>query len=175
MQHMRDTHLVTLTDSRLRTVASRNARNKKPLFPTCPLCGEDDSTMESLEIHMADHLRYLALRSLPSYEEHLSEFVNIEDDGHYDGASDLQNGGRSEDILNEEDASEIGDDDYNDDSDLLIDEKKNNEKNFLGEKYDFNSHFQWSEILNETPTINEPTEIGLDKSGTRQSENPEGE
>lgn len=53
-------------------MVNKNARNREKLFSSCPLCGEDESQIDNrLEDHIAGHLRSLALKSLPSYRDHL--------------------------------------------------------------------------------------------------------
>ncbi|CBF78542.1 hypothetical protein AN7362.2 [Aspergillus nidulans FGSC A4] len=103
--HMSSKH--KSTKSQLKILAERSSRSSGPLFEYCPLCGE--STGHSLEEHVASHLRYLALKSLPfpdSYEY---------DDCSEDLASEFQSaGGRTRSTILEDDdlsqlPSEIGD------------------------------------------------------------------
>ncbi|KAL6922970.1 hypothetical protein FSST1_000244 [Fusarium sambucinum] len=68
--HMRDVHGSKLSDKQLRAMANKNSRKMKQLFPSCPLCGKEESDINGrLEDHLAGHLRSLALKSLPSYHE----------------------------------------------------------------------------------------------------------
>lgn len=70
MKHMREVHETKLSDKQLRVVANRNSRKAAKLFPSCPLCGREESEVEGrLEDHIAGHLRSLALKSLPSYQD----------------------------------------------------------------------------------------------------------
>ncbi|WQF77379.1 Putative Zinc finger C2H2-type [Colletotrichum destructivum] len=80
MGHMRQDHNTTLSDTQLRALANRNARKIADIFTMCPLCGIDKKTAGGdLESHITGHLRSLALKSLPSYEEEMqSEDENDE-------------------------------------------------------------------------------------------------
>lgn len=71
MQHMRDVHDTKLNDSKLRALANRNARSLPKLFVSCPLCGKDESEIDTrLTDHITGHLRSLAIMSLPiHYDE----------------------------------------------------------------------------------------------------------
>lgn len=95
------------TKSQLKILAERSSRSSGPLFEYCPLCGE--STGHSLEEHVASHLRYLALKSLPFPDNY------DYDDCSEDLASEFQSaGGRTRSTILEDDdlsqlPSEIGD------------------------------------------------------------------
>ncbi|KAH6980228.1 hypothetical protein EDB82DRAFT_510398 [Fusarium venenatum] len=72
--HMREVHTSKLSDKQLRAMANKNSRKMKQLFSSCPLCGKEESDINSrLEDHLAGHLRSLALKSLPSYHENAPE------------------------------------------------------------------------------------------------------
>ncbi|UPK95818.1 hypothetical protein LCI18_006753 [Fusarium solani-melongenae] len=74
MKHMREVHDTKLSDRQLRVVANRNSRKTTRLFPSCPLCGREESEVEGrLEDHLAGHLRSLALKSLPSYQDEIPD------------------------------------------------------------------------------------------------------
>ncbi|RYP30524.1 hypothetical protein DL767_006201 [Monosporascus sp. MG133] len=74
IRHMREAHNTKLSDTQLRVLANRNTRKMVKLFPSCPLCGKDEAEVDGrLEDHIAGHLRSLALRSLPSYEDEISD------------------------------------------------------------------------------------------------------
>ncbi|RSM19543.1 hypothetical protein CDV31_001703 [Fusarium ambrosium] len=76
MQHMREVHDTKLSDRQLRVVANRNSRKATKLFPSCPLCGREESEVDGrLEDHLAGHLRSLALKSLPSYQDEIPDDV----------------------------------------------------------------------------------------------------
>ncbi|WAO95821.1 C3H1-type domain-containing protein [Fusarium falciforme] len=76
MKHMRDVHDTKLSDRQLRVVANRNSRKTAKLFPSCPLCGREESEVDGrLEDHLAGHLRSLALKSLPSYQDEIPDDV----------------------------------------------------------------------------------------------------
>ncbi|KAI0850769.1 hypothetical protein F5Y00DRAFT_232018 [Daldinia vernicosa] len=66
--HMKTAHKGKFSDAQLQALADRNGRVIGPLFRSCPLCGKEevDSTMDN---HIVGHLRFLALKSLPTYEE----------------------------------------------------------------------------------------------------------
>jgi hypothetical protein len=68
INHMREVHKSNLSDIQLRVLADRNARRPGKLFETCPLCGHGANDGRLLD-HIVGHLRSLALKSLPSYEE----------------------------------------------------------------------------------------------------------
>jgi len=65
---MKTTHTVKFTEAQLRILADKNARATVSLFPACPLCGAEEAT-ETMEAHLVGHMRLLALKSLPSYED----------------------------------------------------------------------------------------------------------
>ncbi|KAJ4172036.1 hypothetical protein NW754_007634 [Fusarium falciforme] len=74
MKHMREVHDTKLSDRQLRVVANRNSRKTTKLFPSCPLCGREESEVDGrLEDHLAGHLRSLALKSLPSYQDEIPD------------------------------------------------------------------------------------------------------
>ncbi|KAJ4209546.1 hypothetical protein NW759_013402 [Fusarium solani] len=74
MKHMREVHDTKLSDRQLRVVANRNSRKTTKLFPSCPLCGREESDVDGrLEDHLAGHLRSLALKSLPSYQDEIPD------------------------------------------------------------------------------------------------------
>ncbi|KAJ4248535.1 hypothetical protein NW757_008183 [Fusarium falciforme] len=74
MKHMREVHDTKLSDRQLRVVANRNSRKTTKLFPSCPLCGIEESEVDGrLEDHLAGHLRSLALKSLPSYQDEIPD------------------------------------------------------------------------------------------------------
>ncbi|KAI1636334.1 hypothetical protein F4809DRAFT_650603 [Biscogniauxia mediterranea] len=66
--HMKAAHPGKLTDAQLGVMADRNARVAGPLFKSCPLCGVENFD-DNMEDHIVGHMRFLALKSLPSYEE----------------------------------------------------------------------------------------------------------
>ncbi|KAK0126642.1 hypothetical protein ONS95_008226 [Cadophora gregata] len=71
LEHMRNSH-GSYTEAQIRAIADRNAQIIGPLFESCPLC----STMEvpgSMEDHVISHLRSLALKSLPPYDDEGSD------------------------------------------------------------------------------------------------------
>ncbi|SPN99565.1 uncharacterized protein DNG_02417 [Cephalotrichum gorgonifer] len=74
IQHLRETHGANLSDAQLHALASRSARKTVNLFPSCPLCGQDETNVEGrLEDHITGHLRSLALKSLPSYQDDMPD------------------------------------------------------------------------------------------------------
>lgn len=72
LDHMKDAHASSFTEPQLHALAKRNARPIGPMFTHCPICGTDEATND-LEAHIVGHLRFLALRSLPPYEDEGSE------------------------------------------------------------------------------------------------------
>ncbi|KAL2816179.1 hypothetical protein BDW59DRAFT_166463 [Aspergillus cavernicola] len=94
-RHMVEKHKGT--KSQLGLLAERHSRSSGPLFQSCPLCGEAGLDT-SLESHMASHLIYLALKSLPSLDDG-------EDCDHPNGTSrysDTIDGHTQSDILHDE-------------------------------------------------------------------------
>lgn len=79
IDHLKQAHKNTFSDAQLRVLADRNARTIGPLFTSCPFCGfEDTSNGTKIEDHIVGHLRFLALKSLPPYEDERSESSNAE-------------------------------------------------------------------------------------------------
>jgi hypothetical protein len=72
ISHMREAHNTTLTDTQLRVMADRSGRRRGTLFKSCPLCGLDGLD-DRLNDHIVGHLRSLALKSLPAYEDEISD------------------------------------------------------------------------------------------------------
>ncbi|PYH30145.1 uncharacterized protein BO87DRAFT_419091 [Aspergillus neoniger CBS 115656] len=60
-EHMRRKH--KSTQPQLTILAERSSRPSGPVFQSCPLC--DEGNRADLEEHIADHLTYLALMSIP--------------------------------------------------------------------------------------------------------------
>ncbi|KAI8712719.1 C3H1-type domain-containing protein [Fusarium sp. LHS14.1] len=86
MKHMREVHDTKLNDRQLRVVANRNSRKSSKLFSSCPLCGRVESEVDGrLEDHLAGHLRSLALKSLPSYQDEVPDDVG-DDNNSIDGS-----------------------------------------------------------------------------------------
>lgn len=73
LSHMRIAHAAKFTDPQLRVLADKNSRVSGPLFRSCPLCGADEAT-GSMEDHVVGHMRLLALKSLPSFEDNTGDF-----------------------------------------------------------------------------------------------------
>ena len=68
IQHMKEDHSGFLTDDQLVTFASRTGVPIGTYFESCPLCGIHN-TERNLEHHVAEHLRFLALKCLPWTED----------------------------------------------------------------------------------------------------------
>ncbi|XXG96335.1 hypothetical protein Hte_002617 [Hypoxylon texense] len=68
LSHMKSAHQGKFSEPQLGVLARRNGRVMGPLFKSCPLCGKEevDGTMED---HIVGHLRFLALKSLPIYDD----------------------------------------------------------------------------------------------------------
>lgn len=71
--HMRKEHAGKFAEAQLASMSEASARPIGRTFSRCPFCPDFDerkpSTPESLELHVADHLVFAALRSLPWSEE----------------------------------------------------------------------------------------------------------
>lgn len=91
-QHMKTAHKGSR--SQLSIIAARSSRSAGPVFESCPLCGESGSDGQ-LDDHVAIHLRYLALKSLP-FPEFLSDYQDSESQEFY---SDASMGGRRSTFL----------------------------------------------------------------------------
>uniref|UniRef100_A0A093VD80 Serine/threonine-protein phosphatase n=2 Tax=Talaromyces marneffei PM1 TaxID=1077442 RepID=A0A093VD80_TALMA len=79
ISHLKEDHKNTFSDAQLRILADRNGRTIGPLFKSCPFCGFDDtSSSTKIEEHIVGHLRFLALKSLPPYEDECSESSDAE-------------------------------------------------------------------------------------------------
>lgn len=63
--HVRQQHRGTFSEKQLPLLAERSARPNGPTFPSCPLCGLSETDSSRMESHVAQHLRFLALKSLP--------------------------------------------------------------------------------------------------------------
>ncbi|KAI1112786.1 hypothetical protein F5Y14DRAFT_452630 [Nemania sp. NC0429] len=68
LSHMKVAHAGKFTDTQLRVLADRNGRISGPMFKSCPLCGIEEVD-GNIEHHLVGHMRLLAIKSLPSYEE----------------------------------------------------------------------------------------------------------
>ncbi|KAH8742706.1 hypothetical protein F5883DRAFT_513040, partial [Diaporthe sp. PMI_573] len=68
LEHMRNAHAGSFTEPQLRALSERNGRPLGPMFTLCPICGTEEGT-GTMEAHIVGHLRSLALRSLPPYED----------------------------------------------------------------------------------------------------------
>ncbi|RAH61690.1 hypothetical protein BO85DRAFT_114550 [Aspergillus piperis CBS 112811] len=81
-EHMRRKH--KSTQPQLAILAERSSRPSGPVFQSCPLCGEGNRA--DLEEHIADHLTYLALMSIPlpnksqSTDDHMEMAANLSTD-----------------------------------------------------------------------------------------------
>ncbi|KAK0764929.1 hypothetical protein N5P37_002401 [Trichoderma harzianum] len=72
VDHMKVVHPGKFTDAQLNILAIRNARPAITMFKPCPLCGKKEFDGNRAD-HVAGHLLLLALKSLPSYDEHIVE------------------------------------------------------------------------------------------------------
>lgn len=81
MQHMRQAHNFKLGEDKLLILANRNTRKAAKLFTSCSLCGKSEAEVGGrLENHIAGHLRSLALKSLPPYEDDMDTDVGSDRD-----------------------------------------------------------------------------------------------
>ncbi|KAJ5986357.1 hypothetical protein N7451_010722 [Penicillium sp. IBT 35674x] len=73
-EHMRQAHQGAFSEVQLRVLADRNSRAIDPLFESCPFCGSTDTPQGgTIMEHIVGHLRFLALKSLPLYQDEASE------------------------------------------------------------------------------------------------------
>ncbi|KPM38857.1 hypothetical protein AK830_g7711 [Neonectria ditissima] len=80
LTHLRDVHTASFTEPQLRVLAQRNGRPDGPMFEFCPICGTDEVS-SNLEGHIIGHMRLLALRSLPPYDDEGSDASGDSDKG----------------------------------------------------------------------------------------------
>ncbi|KAL7928499.1 hypothetical protein V8C35DRAFT_325906 [Trichoderma chlorosporum] len=74
IRHIQEAHNTKFSDTQLRALARNNARKTAKLFFSCPFCGKDAANVDGrLEDHIAEHLISLALKSLPSYQDEISD------------------------------------------------------------------------------------------------------
>ncbi|EAQ87534.1 hypothetical protein CHGG_04153 [Chaetomium globosum CBS 148.51] len=70
IEHVRQHPKTKHSDAQLRALVNRSIQKTAKLFPSCSLCGKHEAKTDNrLEDHIAGHLRSLALKSLPSYQE----------------------------------------------------------------------------------------------------------
>jgi hypothetical protein len=72
VDHMSKVHRGAFTDAQLSVLAERNDRTIGPLFESCPLCGVKEAK-GLMEDHIVGHLRFVALKCLPPYQDEGSE------------------------------------------------------------------------------------------------------
>lgn len=72
VEHMKEKHPRAFSEPQLRVLAKYHGRSIKPMFGLCPICGNNEVT-GNLEDHIIGHLRSLALKSLPPYDDGGSE------------------------------------------------------------------------------------------------------
>lgn len=80
LSHMRGVHPGSFTEPQLRAFAERNPRPNGPMFTCCPMCGATEPA-DTMEAHIVHHLRLLAVRSLPPFEDVDAESGNESDSG----------------------------------------------------------------------------------------------
>ncbi|KAF6804483.1 serine/threonine protein phosphatase [Colletotrichum sojae] len=68
LRHMKAAHSGKFSDLQHEIMAERNSLAMDPIFKSCPLCGAED-VGANLEGHIVGHMRLLALKSLPAYEQ----------------------------------------------------------------------------------------------------------
>lgn len=68
--HMREEHRGRFREEQLPFLAENSGRPVGPTFEQCPFCGQNSG---NLEVHVAHHLQYLALLSLPMFDEGCNE------------------------------------------------------------------------------------------------------
>lgn len=68
--HMNTSHPRKFKESQLPLLAKNSRRPTKRIFDACPFCGEEATELgKTLEDHVAHHLQYLALLSLPHCDD----------------------------------------------------------------------------------------------------------
>ncbi|KAL6814869.1 hypothetical protein J3E69DRAFT_346210 [Trichoderma sp. SZMC 28015] len=81
IRHIQEVHNTNLSDIQLRALAKQNTRRAIKLFLSCPMCGKDMTEVDGLmEDHITKHLIFLALNSLPSYEDDILDNTREEKD-----------------------------------------------------------------------------------------------
>ncbi|KAF4451008.1 hypothetical protein F53441_5955 [Fusarium austroafricanum] len=78
LDHMESSHTGKFTVAQLSVLADRNARPNGPIFQSCPLCGIE-TTDGPMEDHVVGHMRLLALKSLPTYQEDTDDIDTFEE------------------------------------------------------------------------------------------------
>ncbi|KAH8777846.1 hypothetical protein F5883DRAFT_696797, partial [Diaporthe sp. PMI_573] len=68
IKHLQTQYNSKLSEAQLHILADRSARATGPLFKACALCGAEE-VKNSMADHIVGHLRSLALKSLPAYED----------------------------------------------------------------------------------------------------------
>ncbi|CEJ93456.1 hypothetical protein VHEMI09043 [[Torrubiella] hemipterigena] len=113
IEHIRNVHGSTLNDSQLRALANKNSRKRVDLFPSCPLCGATATDVTGrMEDHITGHLRSIALKSLPAYEEDVPDDFqsteNSEQISDMSSRSTIRHGSFSGGDNDDEDAMDMG-------------------------------------------------------------------
>ncbi|QYT02896.1 hypothetical protein H0G86_009879 [Trichoderma simmonsii] len=81
IKHIQEVHNTNLSDIQLRALAKQNTRRAIKLFSLCPMCGKDMTEVDGhMEDHITKHLIFLALNSLPSYEDDILDNTREEKD-----------------------------------------------------------------------------------------------
>ncbi|KAL4881690.1 hypothetical protein BJY04DRAFT_56397 [Aspergillus karnatakaensis] len=84
LDHIRSRHKTS--ESQIQFLSESSGLSSGPIFDQCPLCGDTDLNV-AVEDHIAGHLRYLALKSLPYVEDHqdhaedTSDASSVRDEG----------------------------------------------------------------------------------------------
>lgn len=149
IDHIRQTHETSLSDIQVRALANTNSRATAKLFRICPLC-EEGETHGPMENHVTGHLRSLALKSLPSYQDATSEDVVSNNDSV--GGSRPQSRSTIKEVMAIEVDFELG----KDESELVEQANQSNAKNFLGD-----AHLDLEELAVEEKRWDTSDWIGL--------------
>ncbi|KAI0379222.1 hypothetical protein F5Y04DRAFT_260009 [Hypomontagnella monticulosa] len=94
--HMKTVHKDKFSEAQLQVLANRAGRVLGPIFRSCPLCGKEE-VGNAMDNHIVGHLRLLALKSLPIYDD-----TDLEDaQSEKCGSSNSRSGSRRSTIENE--------------------------------------------------------------------------
>jgi hypothetical protein len=107
IRHMQEAHSTKLSDTQLRVLAKKNTRKAVRLFSSCPMCAKDAAKVNGpMEDHIAEHLKSLALKSLLSYQDEISNDAGGEKDSI--GASQLQSRSTASNLIDDKDILKSG-------------------------------------------------------------------
>ncbi|KAF6830082.1 serine/threonine protein phosphatase [Colletotrichum musicola] len=79
LDHMKAAHPGKFSDFQLDIMADRNSLITDPIFQSCSLCGAEEIGT-NIEGHIGTHMRHLALKSLPAYEQDAQEVGEVDNE-----------------------------------------------------------------------------------------------